>query len=106
MSIRAKALSVEIAVTDDMFLYVTGDCRWRIIRSDGCFALLKGSRKIFFLFSAVVTRYESARGPRGIRICTYVCSSTYQAVKNFSALEKYSAIYLQDKGPSLCKTEK
>lgn len=50
LSIRAKALSVEIAVTDDMFLYVTGDCRWRIIRSDGCFALLKGSRRIFFSF--------------------------------------------------------
>lgn len=70
----------------------------------------KAQEGFFFLFSAVVTRYESARGPRGIYVlfctCTYVCSSTYQAVKNFSALEKYSAIYLQDKGPSLCKTEK
>lgn len=73
------------------------------------FCIAQRLKKDFFLFSAVVARYVSARGPRGISymyVCMFEYLRTYQAVKNFSALEKYSAIYLQDKGPSLCKTEK
>lgn len=68
LSIRAKALSVEIAVTDDMFLYVTGDCR-RGIRIKWMFCTAQKLKEdpffffFFFLFSAVV---DSPRADAGL----------------------------------------
>lgn len=88
LSIRAKALSVEIAVTDDIFLYVAGDCRWVVIRPNGCFGNSQRlKRDFFFLFSVVVIGYVtlSARGSRGMYVRVHI-----KPVKDFPALEKVS----------------